>query len=115
MVPFAAGGITDVIARALGQNILAAILILWCTVAPLSAALSAPLQGTAVHAGRSTEVTRSSARPSTAIVPAYRQRDMWQVIDQVGTRELGGARNTSRFRTQTRAPCVKPCSVARIK
>jgi hypothetical protein len=33
------------------------------------------------------------------IMAAYGARDMWQVIDQVATLELGGARNTSRYRT----------------
>jgi hypothetical protein len=30
-------------------------------------------------------------------------RDMWQVIDQVNTTYLGGARNSHRYRTQSRA------------
>ena len=30
---------------------------------------------------------------------AYGARDMWQVIDQVATLELGGARNSARYRT----------------
>jgi hypothetical protein len=30
---------------------------------------------------------------------AFGARDMWQVIDQVATMELGGARNSSRYRT----------------
>src|SRR5262245_30490216 len=90
-------------------NILTAILIAWwCTVAPLSAALSAPGQGTVVHASRSAVVIRKPAQP-------YGQRDMWQVIDQVGASELGGARNTSRYRTQSHAPCGKPCSAVRIQ
>ena len=90
-------------------NILTAILTAWwCTVAPLSAALSAPRQGTAV-------VTRQLVRPSKTIVPASGQRDMWQVIDQVSTSDLGGPRNTTRFRTQSHAPCGKPCSGVRIQ
>jgi len=32
-----------------------------------------------------------------------RTRDMWQVIDQVSGNYLGGARNTHRHRTQSRA------------
>jgi len=92
-----------------------AILTAWYTVAPLSAALSAPRQGTVMHASRSAIVIGKSARPSKAIVPAYGRRDMWQVVDQVSTSELGGARNTTRSRTQSHAPCGKPCSAARIQ
>jgi hypothetical protein len=33
-------------------------------------------------------------------------RDMWQVIDQVNVNYLGGARNTHRYRTQSRAGAV---------
>ena len=33
------------------------------------------------------------------ILSAYAARDMWQVIDQVATLELGGARTSSRYRT----------------
>jgi hypothetical protein len=33
------------------------------------------------------------------IMSAYGARDMWQVIDQVTTLELGGARNSARYRT----------------
>lgn len=33
------------------------------------------------------------------IMAAYGARDMWQVIDQVATLELGGARNSARYRT----------------
>ena len=33
------------------------------------------------------------------IMAAFGARDMWQVIDQVATLELGGARNGARFRT----------------
>lgn len=33
------------------------------------------------------------------ILAAYASRDMWQVIDQVATLELGGARTSSRYRT----------------
>lgn len=33
------------------------------------------------------------------IMSAYGARDMWQVIDQVATLELGGARNSARYRT----------------
>jgi hypothetical protein len=32
-----------------------------------------------------------------------RTRDMWQVIDQVNSNYLGGARNSKRHRTQSRA------------
>jgi len=46
---------------------------------------------------------------------AYGNRDQWQVIDQVDTAELGGARNTSRSRTLARAPCVKPCAATPTK
>lgn len=34
---------------------------------------------------------------------SMRARDMWQVIDQVNVNYLGGARNTHRYRTQSRA------------
>src|SRR5262245_43154895 len=89
-------------------NVLTAILTAcWCAVAPLSAALSAPRQVTVVQTSRSAVVVRKS--------PAHGQRDMWQVIDQVGTNELGGPRNTTRFRTQSQAPCGKPCSAVRIQ
>jgi hypothetical protein len=37
---------------------------------------------------------------------AYGARDMWQVIDQVATLELGGARNTARYRTMADAGAV---------
>jgi len=97
-------------------NILTAILtVWWCTVAPLSAALSAPREGTVLHPSRSAVVIGRAVRPSKTIVPASGRRDMWQVIDQVSTSELGGARNTTRSRTQSHAPCVKPCSAARIQ
>src|SRR5262245_15154230 len=86
-------------------HIIGTILTACCTVAPLSAALCAPRQGTVVQ----------SARPSKPVAPAYGQRGMWQVIDQVNTSELGGARNTTRFRTQSHAPCGKPCSGVRIQ
>ena len=33
------------------------------------------------------------------VMSAYGARDMWQVIDQVATLELGGARNSARYRT----------------
>ncbi len=33
------------------------------------------------------------------VMGAYGARDMWQVIDQVATLELGGARNSARYRT----------------
>ena len=85
-------------------NTLTAILTAWCTAAPLSAALSAPRQGSVVQ-----------VRPSKTIVPSRGQRDMWQVIDQVSTSELGGARNTTRSRTQRHTPCGKPCSAVRIQ
>ena len=37
---------------------------------------------------------------------AFGARDMWQVIDQVNSNYLGGARNTHRYRTQSRAGAV---------
>jgi hypothetical protein len=37
---------------------------------------------------------------------SFGARDMWQVIDQVNANYLGGARNTSRYRTQARAGAV---------
>ena len=37
---------------------------------------------------------------------AFGARDMWQVIDQVNVNYLGGARNTHRYRTQSRAGAV---------
>jgi hypothetical protein len=37
---------------------------------------------------------------------AYGARDMWQVIDQVATLELGGARNSVRYRTMASAGAV---------
>lgn len=37
---------------------------------------------------------------------AFGARDMWQVIDQVNSNYLGGARNTHRYRTQARAGAV---------
>ena len=37
---------------------------------------------------------------------AYGARDMWQVIDQVATLELGGARNSSRYRTMAKTGAV---------
>jgi phage tail sheath protein FI len=37
---------------------------------------------------------------------AYAARDMWQVIDQVATLELGGARNTARYRAMADAGAV---------
>lgn len=37
---------------------------------------------------------------------AFGARDMWQVIDQVNVNYLGGAKNTHRYRTQSRAGAV---------
>jgi hypothetical protein len=37
---------------------------------------------------------------------AYGARDMWQVIDQVATLELGGARNSIRYRTMANAGAI---------
>lgn len=37
---------------------------------------------------------------------AFGARDMWQVIDQVNSNYLGGARNTNRYRTQARSGAV---------
>jgi hypothetical protein len=37
---------------------------------------------------------------------AYGARDMWQVIDQVATLELGGARNSIKYRTQATAGAI---------
>jgi len=37
---------------------------------------------------------------------AFGARDMWQVVDQVNVNYLGGARNTHRYRTQSRAGAV---------
>jgi hypothetical protein len=37
---------------------------------------------------------------------AYGARDLWQVIDQISTLELGGPRNTSRYRTMARSGAV---------
>lgn len=37
---------------------------------------------------------------------AFGARDMWQVIDQVNVNYLGGARNTHRYRTQSRSGAV---------
>ena len=37
---------------------------------------------------------------------AFGARDMWQVIDQVNVNYLGGAKNTHRFRTQSRAGAI---------
>lgn len=37
---------------------------------------------------------------------AFGARDMWQVIDQVNSNYLGGARNSHRYRTQARAGAV---------
>jgi hypothetical protein len=37
---------------------------------------------------------------------SFGARDMWQVIDQVNSNYLGGARNTHRFRTQARSGAV---------
>jgi len=40
------------------------------------------------------------------ILSAYGAKDMWQVIDQVGTLELGGARNSARYRTLATAGAI---------
>jgi hypothetical protein len=56
--------------------------------------------GAAASPGRADDVTTS-----------YGRRDQWQVIDQVGTRELGGARNPSRTRTPANARCLS-CSTS---
>jgi hypothetical protein len=40
------------------------------------------------------------------VLNAYGARDMWQVIDQVATLELGGARNSVRYRTMAKAGAV---------
>jgi hypothetical protein len=40
------------------------------------------------------------------VLNAYGARDMWQVIDQVATLELGGARNSVRYRTMAQAGAV---------
>lgn len=37
---------------------------------------------------------------------AFGARDMWQVLDQVNSNYLGGARNTNRYRTQARSGAV---------
>ena len=37
---------------------------------------------------------------------AYGARDMWQVVDQVATLELGGARNSIRYRTMANAGAI---------
>jgi hypothetical protein len=37
---------------------------------------------------------------------AFGARDMWQVIDQVNANYLGGAKNTQRYRTQSRAGAI---------
>lgn len=37
---------------------------------------------------------------------AFGARDMWQVIDQVNVNYLGGAKNTQRYRTQSRAGAI---------
>jgi hypothetical protein len=37
---------------------------------------------------------------------AYGARDMWQVVDQVATLELGGARNSSRYRTMAKSGAI---------
>jgi hypothetical protein len=37
---------------------------------------------------------------------AFGARDMWQVIDQVNVNYLGGARNTQRYRTQSRSGAI---------
>ena len=40
---------------------------------------------------------------SDDVKSAYGSRDMWQVVDQVATLELGGARNTVRYRTMAQS------------
>jgi len=45
----------------------------------------------------------SPMRPDSSM----RARDMWLVIDQVDANYLGGARNTHRYRTQSRAGKVR--------
>jgi len=40
------------------------------------------------------------------VLNAYGARDMWQVIDQVATLELGGARNSVRYRTMAQSGAV---------
>jgi hypothetical protein len=45
----------------------------------------------------------SPMRPDSSL----RARDMWLVIDQVDANYLGGARNTHRYRTQSRAGKVR--------
>jgi len=42
----------------------------------------------------------------TELRAAFGARDMWQVIELVSTEFLGGARNTNRFRTQSKAGAV---------
>jgi hypothetical protein len=42
----------------------------------------------------------------TEIKNAYGARDMWQVIEQVSTLELGGARNVIRYRTMAQSGAV---------
>jgi hypothetical protein len=42
----------------------------------------------------------------TDVRSAFGARDMWQVIDRVSTLELGGARNTARYRTMATAGAV---------
>jgi hypothetical protein len=82
-----------------------AVLSVSCALAPLSSAVSAPRRSGAAY---------PTARSQT-LETAYGQRDMWQVIDQVSTSELGGARNTSRYRTQTGAACATHCSATRTR
>jgi hypothetical protein len=43
---------------------------------------------------------------SSDIKAAYGARDMWQVIDLVANLELGGSRNTSRYRTMANAGAI---------
>lgn len=43
---------------------------------------------------------------ASEITSAYGVRDMWQVIDRVAQTELGGARNSSRFRALARAGAI---------
>src|SRR5262245_27516059 len=49
-------------------------------------------------------VTRAMAAVAAPLVAsALAARDQWQVIDQVGNTELGGASNTARYRTLAQA------------
>lgn len=75
----------------------------------LGANLSRNGYGIAFYAAtelQSTILTFKEMLQDPELRSAFGSRDMWQVIDQVNVNYLGGAKNTHRYRTQSRAGAI---------